>query len=70
MVFQIKSGLSLSQKVYSGSTLTKTEQYIGEMLYLNGSLDYLIHEEGRVALEQTGFNTNSISRTIWAIYGR
>jgi len=48
-------GNKLTQKVYNGNTLTKTQQYVGEMVYLDGSLDYLIHEEGRVALEQTGY---------------
>ena len=34
----------------SGS-LTKTQDYVGEVVYADGLLDYLIHEEGRVAYE-------------------
>jgi len=30
---------------------SQTRDYIGELVYLNESLDYLIHEEGRVAFE-------------------
>jgi RHS repeat-associated protein len=45
-------GAKLSQKVYNTSgALTKTQDYIGEFVYLDGGLDYLIHEEGRVAIE-------------------
>jgi RHS repeat-associated protein len=45
-------GNKLTQKVYNSSgVLTKTQDYIGEFVYQNGALDYLIHEEGRVALE-------------------
>jgi RHS repeat-associated protein len=48
-------GNKLTQKVYNGSTLGKTRQYIGEMVYLDGTLDYLVHEEGRVAYEANTF---------------
>lgn len=45
-------GSKLSQKVYNTSgALTKTQDYVGEFVYLDGGLDYLIHEEGRVAIE-------------------
>ena len=49
-------GNKLTQKVYNSSgTLTKTRDYIGEAVYLDGSLDYLIHEEGRVAYEDNNY---------------
>ncbi|SFT96810.1 RHS repeat-associated core domain-containing protein [Algoriphagus locisalis] len=45
-------GNKLTQKVYNGSgTLTKTQDYIGEVVLLNGGLDYLVHEEGRIVAE-------------------
>jgi hypothetical protein len=48
-------GVKLTQKVYNTSgALTKTQDYIGEFVYQNGALDYLIHEEGRVASEPGG----------------
>lgn len=49
-------GNKLTQKVYSGTTLLKTINYIGEMVYQNGSLEYLNHEEGRIAFENSQFN--------------
>ncbi|MHA7129266.1 DUF6443 domain-containing protein [Algoriphagus namhaensis] len=49
------SGNKLTQKVYSGTTLTKTIQYVGEFVYLNGVLDYMIHEEGRVVFESPDY---------------
>ncbi|SFT97133.1 RHS repeat-associated core domain-containing protein [Algoriphagus locisalis] len=50
-------GNKLTQKVYdSGGALTKTQDYIGEVVLLNGSLDYLLHEEGRVAYESGAYN--------------
>jgi hypothetical protein len=43
---------SLTQKAYNSSgTLTKTQDYIGEVVLLNGALDYLVHEEGRIVAE-------------------
>lgn len=49
-------GAKLSQKVYNTSgSLTKTQDYVGEFVYLDGGLDYLIHEEGRVAIELGSF---------------
>jgi len=43
--------------VYNSSgVLTKTQDYIGELVYENGTLDYLIHEEGRVAVEAGNYN--------------
>jgi RHS repeat-associated protein len=48
-------GMKLNQKVYNTSgALTTTQDYIGEFVYQNGTLDYLIHEEGRVASEPGG----------------
>jgi|GEM_PF-679510 len=45
-------GNKLSQTVQEGKDKpSQTRDYIGELVYLNGSLDYLIHEEGRVAYE-------------------
>jgi hypothetical protein len=45
-------GNKLTQKTYNTSgTLTKTQDYIGEFVFQDGALDYLIHEEGRVAIE-------------------
>jgi RHS repeat-associated protein len=45
-------GTKLTQKVYNTSgTLTKTQDYVGETVYLDAGLDYFIHEEGRVAYE-------------------
>ena len=41
----------LRQKVYTGSTLSSTTDYIGEFVFRNEQLDYLIHEEGRVSFE-------------------
>lgn len=49
------NGNKVTQKVYSGTTLTKTVQYVGEFVYLNGTLDYLIHEEGRVVFESPDY---------------
>ncbi|WP_192350273.1 DUF6443 domain-containing protein [Algoriphagus sp. Y33] len=46
-------GNKLTQKVYNSSgSLTKTQDYIGEVVLLNGALDYLVHEEGRVVAEE------------------
>jgi RHS repeat-associated protein len=48
-------GMKLSQKVYNTSgALTTTQDYLGEFVYQNGALDYLIHEEGRVVSEPNG----------------
>jgi RHS repeat-associated protein len=48
-------GNKLTQKVYNSSgTLTKTQDYIGEIVLLDGALDYLIHEEGRIVAEVDG----------------
>ncbi|PZX48941.1 DUF6443 domain-containing protein [Algoriphagus chordae] len=48
-------GNKLTQKVYNSSgTLTKTQDYIGEIVLLDGALDYLIHEEGRLVAEPDG----------------
>ncbi|WP_439490784.1 DUF6443 domain-containing protein [Algoriphagus sp.] len=48
-------GNKLTQKVYNSSgTLTKTQDYIGEIVLLDGSLDYLVHEEGRIVSEPEG----------------
>ncbi len=48
-------GTKLTQRTYNTSgTLTATRDYLGEFVYQNGALDYLIHEEGRVAAEPTG----------------
>ena len=45
-------GRKLSQKVYNTSgALTKTQDYIGEIVLLDGVPDYLIHEEGRIVIE-------------------
>ncbi|WP_057937325.1 DUF6443 domain-containing protein [Algoriphagus resistens] len=45
-------GNKLTQKVYNSSgSLTKTQDYIGETVLLNGGLDYLMHEEGRFVAE-------------------
>jgi RHS repeat-associated protein len=38
-----------------GSTLSSTTDYIGDFVFRNGQLDYLLHEEGRVAYESTSF---------------
>ncbi|MCH6202168.1 RHS repeat-associated core domain-containing protein [Aquiflexum sp. LQ15W] len=49
-------GAKLSQMVFNTSgALTKTQDYVGEFVYLDGGLDYLIHEEGRVAIELGSF---------------
>src|SRR5690606_9750914 len=45
----------LRQKVYTGSILSSTTDYIGDFVFRNGQLDYLLHEEGRVAYESAGF---------------
>ncbi|MBN3584561.1 hypothetical protein JYB64_19375 [Algoriphagus aestuarii] len=48
-------GTKLTQKVYNSSgTLTKTQDYIGEIVLLDGQLYYLIHEEGRLVAEPDG----------------
>lgn len=44
-------GSKIGQEIYSGSTLTKKTEYLGDMVFLNGTLDYIIHEEGRIVLE-------------------
>jgi RHS repeat-associated protein len=38
----------------TNGTLTKTQDYIGEIVLKNGALDYLIHEEGRIVAEVDG----------------
>ncbi|MDR7130998.1 RHS repeat-associated protein [Algoriphagus sp. 4150] len=45
-------GNKLTQKVYDTSgNPTKTQDYIGEIVLLDGSPDYLLHEEGRFVIE-------------------
>jgi len=44
-------GSKLQQQVFAGSTLESTTDYIGKAVFKNGTLDYLMHEEGRVAFE-------------------
>ena len=44
-------GNKLKQQVYNNTTLSKTTDYIGELVFENGTLDYLLHEEGRIAYE-------------------
>ena len=49
------TGKKLTQKVYNSSgTLTKKQDYLGEIVLLDGVLDYLIHEEGRLVSETDG----------------
>nr|MBI1229715.1 hypothetical protein [Cytophagales bacterium] len=49
-------GNKRTQMVYNSSgTLTKTQDYIGEAVYVNGSPDYLMHEEGRVVYEENSY---------------
>jgi hypothetical protein len=49
------TGNKLSQTVYDASgNITKTQDYIGEIVLLDGALDYLIHEEGRSVAEADG----------------
>ncbi len=51
-------GNKLTQKVYdSNMTLTKTQDYIGEIVLLDGALDYLVHEEGRIVAEPEGLHS-------------
>ncbi|PZX48945.1 DUF6443 domain-containing protein [Algoriphagus chordae] len=48
-------GNKLTQKVYNSSgVLTKTQDYIGEIVLLDGALDYLIHGVGRLVAEPDG----------------
>ncbi|MBI0397958.1 RHS repeat-associated core domain-containing protein [Cyclobacterium marinum] len=45
-------GNKLTQNVYDTSgNISKTHDYVGEVVYADGALDYLMHEEGRVAYE-------------------
>lgn len=44
-------GKKLRQKVYTGNNLSSTTDYIGEFVFNNGQMDYLIHEEGRAVYE-------------------
>ena len=45
-------GNKLSQTVKEGNGKpSQTRDYIGELVFLNGNLDYMLHEEGRVAYE-------------------
>ncbi|MBN7817461.1 DUF6443 domain-containing protein [Algoriphagus pacificus] len=47
-------GSKLTQKVYNSSgTLTKTQDYLGEVVLLDGALDYINHEEGRIVAENS-----------------
>ncbi|WP_439488527.1 DUF6443 domain-containing protein [Algoriphagus sp.] len=47
-------GNKLTQKVYNSSgALTKTQDYLGEVVLLDGTLDYMIHEEGRIVAENS-----------------
>jgi len=49
-------GNKLTQKMYNNSgNLTKTQDYIGEAVFVDGLLDYLMHEEGRVTLEENTY---------------
>jgi len=42
--------------VYNTSgSLTKTQDYVGEAVFADGLLDYLMHEEGRVAYEDNTY---------------
>ncbi len=46
------AGMKPTQKVYnSRGTLTKIQDYIGEIVLLDGALYYLIHTEERLAVE-------------------
>ncbi len=44
-------GNKLRQQVYNNTTLSSTTDYIGEFVFRDGQLDYLLQEEGRVAYE-------------------
>lgn len=41
-------GNKLYQEVYTGTTLTKTTDYIGETVFENNALQFISHSEGRV----------------------
>ncbi|AEL26709.1 DUF6443 domain-containing protein [Cyclobacterium marinum] len=50
-------GKKLSQTVQENQDKpAKTRDYIGELVFLNGSLDYMVHEEGRVANESNVYH--------------
>ncbi len=59
MVFAYDAeGNKLTQKVYSSAgALTRTQDYIGELVLVDGSLDYLVHEEGRIVSEANGLHS-------------
>lgn len=44
-------GRKLQQRVYANTTLSSTTDYVGEYVFVNGSLDYIVHDEGRVVYE-------------------
>ncbi|WP_157370254.1 hypothetical protein [Aquiflexum balticum] len=51
-------GNKLTQKVYNSSgSLTKAQDYIGEVVLVDGALDYLVHEEGRIVSEPDGLHS-------------
>ncbi|TXD75329.1 hypothetical protein ESW18_20890, partial [Algoriphagus ratkowskyi] len=49
-------GVKRQQRFYTGTVLSSTKDYIGEFMFESGQLDYIIHEEGRVAYENSEFN--------------
>ncbi|PZX49221.1 hypothetical protein LV84_04285 [Algoriphagus ratkowskyi] len=49
-------GVKRQQWFYTGTVLSSTKDYIGEFMFESGQLDYIIHEEGRVAYENSEFN--------------
>ena len=42
------------QEVYENNTLTKTTAYLGELIFENGEVAYMLHDEGRVVPKETG----------------
>lgn len=43
-------GVKLEQRLINGSS-THTTEYVGELIYVNGALQTIMHEEGRVKVE-------------------
>lgn len=48
-------GLKLSQKFVNGSTITQTD-YMGELIYVDGVLASILHDEGRIRVPPSGTN--------------
>jgi RHS repeat-associated protein len=49
------AGTKLQQRVYKDGNLLKWQEYVGELQYIDGSLAFIQHEEGRALPKETGW---------------